>query len=802
MFSFSKYIDSLLWCGCVVVAGASISLSPSYVFAETDIGTNGAQGADGDPIDTESGEDGGDGQGAFTTSVDPDNTAIAGHGGGGGSGNPGGAGGAGGIASATGSNSATAIGGWGGFGGGNFNGGMADGGLGGDAFATSTGSRSTTANATGGNGGNSDQGNGSAGAARSGANATAIANAVAVSGSGASASATSYGGHGGSGLNTGSGGLAASSAVAVSDFGGPVTVTAKQVQGSGGTGGIDIDDDGSVGGVGNGGNGLDSIMINRVGGYSQNDPILLNSHSIFFVQEAVGGNAGDGSAAADFVIEGEGAVTASSAGVAGNATSTINHISTHEENIYSGISHATGGNGGLTFHAGLSTPGGNATASTTLQADPLVSIYTEVISTSNATGGIGGDNITFQSVSGMAGQGGSADANAFASAINANATATATADGGAGGNADIDGVGGTGGNADADATAISVTGTATADAWGDAGPGGTGVFGGALGGGATATATVKAGNLTLTAYDVASDGGVAHASLSLTAPVNGAGNIPTTIDGTLGYIGIDSNTNTTISYAGILTISAPNGAEIISANADHTLSATSIIFASDVTFTVTDVTDSLTVSGGTTFTSGITFAKAGTGELIFDNDLDITNNDLQVIMESGTFSSADPQISVTGDLDVGSVLDLDLVGSFEPSIGDEFDIIEYTGTLTGIFSTIEFPSVDGLSFGIEYNTGLITLDVVLEGDLNNDGFVGSADLNLVLGNFNQTVDAGVLLQGDPSGDGFVGSVDLNTVLGNWNAGTPPVVGAAIPEPSAIVILGFGGLAIGRRKVNG
>jgi hypothetical protein len=76
----------------------------------------------------------------------------------------------------------------------------------------------------------------------------------------------------------------------------------------------------------------------------------------------------------------------------------------------------------------------------------------------------------------------------------------------------------------------------------------------------------------------------------------------------------------------------------------------------------------------------------------------------------------------------------------------------------------------------------------LEGDLDGDGFVGISDLNIVLGNWNQDVNANDPLQGDPSGDGFVGIEDLNTVLGNWNAGTPPLGDANIPEPATCLML--------------
>ena len=112
---------------------------------------------------------------------------------------------------------------------------------------------------------------------------------------------------------------------------------------------------------------------------------------------------------------------------------------------------------------------------------------------------------------------------------------------------------------------------------------------------------------------------------------------------------------------------------------------------------------------------------------------------------------------------------------------------------------------DNASVDIDYypNIGLdafrYLLQMPLVGDLDFDGFVGLSDLDIVLAAWNQGVTPGDAAAGDPSGDGFVGLDDLDLILGNWNAGDPPAFDAVIPEPSALLLLGIGGITTLRRR---
>lgn len=132
----------------------------------------------------------------------------------------------------------------------------------------------------------------------------------------------------------------------------------------------------------------------------------------------------------------------------------------------------------------------------------------------------------------------------------------------------------------------------------------------------------------------------------------------------------------------------------------------------------------------------------------------------------------------------------ELLQTANSSVGYGKDVIQrdFGAVVDGIF--IEMHLI-GIRFGADDTL------MTIPGDLDIDGFVGVADLNIVLAHWNS--DASTDPRSDPTGDGFVGIDDLNIVLGNWNTGTPPTANTQIPEPGTAAAFTIGSLLSIRQR---
>lgn len=128
--------------------------------------------------------------------------------------------------------------------------------------------------------------------------------------------------------------------------------------------------------------------------------------------------------------------------------------------------------------------------------------------------------------------------------------------------------------------------------------------------------------------------------------------------------------------------------------------------------------------------------------------------------------------------------------------GDDYEIIGTGGA--GHWYTVVTTEGDVTAEGSALLTDYYTVGIgmlmsnSLRGDLNDDGFIGGDDLDLVRSYWGRNVPPADVAA-DPSGDGFVGGDDLDLVRANWGRRTPPAPSSAaaitrVPEPAAWILL--------------
>ena len=189
-----------------------------------------------------------------------------------------------------------------------------------------------------------------------------------------------------------------------------------------------------------------------------------------------------------------------------------------------------------------------------------------------------------------------------------------------------------------------------------------------------------------------------------------------------------------------------------------------------------------------------------------------------LIMELGgtTPGSGYDQIQASGTLALGGTLNVSLINSFVPQLGQSFDILDWTtlgGSRSGTFSALQLPALSDGPLGWDtshlYTTGMLTVTNTVPGDFNRDGHVDAADLLPAMKALTDPVGyetqygvsaATLQIIGDVNGDTKFTNADLQYLLTTLKSGGGSA--DSVPEPASLVLLGLGALAIAFRRRSG
>jgi len=175
---------------------------------------------------------------------------------------------------------------------------------------------------------------------------------------------------------------------------------------------------------------------------------------------------------------------------------------------------------------------------------------------------------------------------------------------------------------------------------------------------------------------------------------------------------------------------------------------------------------------------------------------------LQIELGGTTAGTNYDQLLVSGAVSLAGTLQVSLINSFSPAVGNSFDILDW-GSRSGRFSSLELPP---LAAGLMWNASQLytngILSVTLVGDYNGNGVVDAADYTVWRDTLGQS---GSGLAADGDGNGVVDSGDYDVWKTNFGqhagSGTGASANAAVPEPSTWALLMFGaaGSRLRRRR---
>jgi hypothetical protein len=231
-------------------------------------------------------------------------------------------------------------------------------------------------------------------------------------------------------------------------------------------------------------------------------------------------------------------------------------------------------------------------------------------------------------------------------------------------------------------------------------------------------------------------------------------------------------------------------------------------------------TQFVNIDGGTLSGSGEIFAGVGPvknpvrnlsgriepgapiGELTIDGDLSNQAEGTIAFDLGGTTAITQyDRISVGRTAFLAGTLEVSLLNSFSPAIGNMFTILTADNGVVGEFESLQLPA--GLTWSVTYNANDVVLAVTglgLSGDYNGDGIVNAADYTTWRDSLGQV---GSNLAADGNGNGSIDAGDYDVWKNNFGqgGGSGSLGSTPVPEPATLTlfaVLAAAGIMI-RRK---